>query len=148
MSLIRLGQKSLWADTEARRFPTRIFPSSRLASAGSRDRQLSVRAVCFIALFKFFAGANGFWVGHAVQRQDSIQMINFVLKQLGEIPLFSSLNLMELSLKILILDRDVAVPFDPHENGQKAEASIPNDNSFRTTLDDFRIDKRPRCFAR
>ena len=60
---------------------------------------------------------------------------------------FSSLNLVQLPLQVLILHGDVAVALDLHEDRQKAEAGIPHDDTFVAAFDDFRIHQGPWIFA-
>ena len=51
-----------------------------------------------ISLLEFFFRANGPQIRHAVNAEDSVQMIDFMLKQFREIPQFAGLNLVRLAL--------------------------------------------------
>src|SRR6266849_800304 len=121
------------------------FPAARFVLSSFA---CSVRACRAISLFKFFFRAHRPQILDSVDTEDSIQMIDFVLEQLGKISHFASLNLARLALQILILHGDVAIPFNLHEDRQKTEASIPNDDAFVAAFDDFWIHERPRVLAR
>jgi hypothetical protein len=43
----------------------------------------------------------------------------------------------------LVAYGDFLIPFDLHKNCEKAQACVPHDDFFFTTLDDLRVDQRP-----
>src|SRR5215831_16803372 len=61
-------------------------------------RANSVRARRAMALLEFFFGANCFQVRDSIEAENSVQMIDFVLEQFGEISQLSGLNLVRVSL--------------------------------------------------
>jgi hypothetical protein len=75
-------------------------------------------------------------------------MIDFVLKQFGNVAKLSSPNLVRFPLQVLVLHSDFAVPLNLHKDGQETEAGIPHDDTFCAALDNFWIHEGPRVFAR
>src|SRR5262249_13063774 len=116
------------------------------APQSSRGRR--VGTVCAVTLLEFFPGADRLYIVDAVNAQDSVEMIDFVLQQFGEVAMLASLDLLPFTADVLIANGDVFVPFDLHENCKEAEASVPYDNLLRAAPDDLRIDERPRLGAR
>src|ERR1700746_161027 len=74
-------------------------------------------------------------------------MIDLVLQQLGKIVLFAGRDLGNVSIKLLIPHRDLAMPLNLHEDRKKTQASVPDNNLLFTTFDNFRINQRPRRSA-
>jgi len=105
-----------------------------------RDR---VWAGVAVTLFEFFAGADGFRIDDAVDGQDAVEVIDFVLQEFGEIAVVPGFELDRLAVEILIADGDLTVAFDLHEDREEAEASVPHNDSLFAALDDFRVDQRP-----
>ena len=107
-----------------------------------------IRAGIAIALLEFFFRAHGSQVGHAIDAENAIQMIDFVLEQLGKISHVSGANLVGCALQVLVTNGDVPVAPDLHEDGQETKTGVPHHDVLGTAFDDFRIDQRPRLFAR
>src|SRR3984957_16141433 len=103
-----------------------------------------VRTGIAMALFEFFAGADGSHVGHAIDGEDAVEVIDFVLQQFGEIVRFCGADLSRSAAQILITHGNVAMTLDLHEDRQEAEARVPADDFLGAAFNDFRIDERPR----
>ena len=101
-----------------------------------------------MAPLEFFFGADGLEVGDAVNAQNSVQVIDFVLEKLRQVAGFSGTDFMTCATEILIADRDFLVPLDLHENGEETEAGIPHDDFFVAALNDLRIDQWPGFITR
>ncbi|MFZ1158450.1 MAG: hypothetical protein WAO10_11765 [Candidatus Sulfotelmatobacter sp.] len=100
-----------------------------------------------MAGFEFFAGADGFYIGDAVDGEDAIEVIDFVLQEFGEVAVVSGAEFLRRTFDVLIADGDFAVAFDLHEDGEEAEAGIPDYDFFFAAFDDFRIDEGPGFFS-
>src|SRR5690349_7634334 len=122
--------------------PVLVFGVRLLACA------CSVRACSTISLLEFFLCADGFQVSDAVDAEDSVEMIDFVLKQFGKVAELSGLNFVCFPFQVLVLHSDFAVALDLHKDGQKAKTGIPHHDSLGAALDDSRIHEGPRAFAR
>src|SRR5579863_4078965 len=94
-------------------------------------------------LFEFFAGADAFCVDDAVDGEDAVKVVDFVLHEFGEVAVVSGLEFESVAGEILIADGDVAVAFDLHEDGEETQAGVPDDYFFCAALNDFGIDQRP-----
>src|SRR5580765_4848373 len=87
-----------------------------LRSERTNDERLTtndgfrVRTSLPIPLLKLFPSHNRLQVRHTINRQNAVQMINFMLQQLRKIPRSASLHLHGRSLERLILQRDLAMP--------------------------------------
>ena len=57
-------------------------------------------------------------------------MVDFVLQEFGEIAVVSRFDFKGFAFETLIADRDLAVAFDLHEDREKTQASVPDDNFF------------------
>ena len=67
-----------------------------------------------------------------------------MLQQLGKIALFAGLDLGNVSIQLLIPHRDLAMPLHLHEDREKTQACVPDNNLLFTAFDNFRINQRPR----
>jgi hypothetical protein len=115
------------------------------ASHSSLDRSWGnpIRARRAIALFEFFAGAEGFEVDDAVDGEDAIEVVDFVLQEFGEIAIIVGAEFLTFACQVLVTDGDRAVPLDLHEDRQEAEAGVPDNNLFFAAFDDFRVHQGP-----
>src|SRR5467141_1688030 len=101
-----------------------------------------------VSLLILLAGAHRFYVRDAIHGQDPIQVIDFVLQQLGQIALFIRVNFMLLTAQILIPHGDFTVPLDLHKNGKKTQTRIPHHYFFFAPFGDHRIHDWPGLLAR
>ena len=69
-----------------------------------------VRAHRAIALFELFAGAEGFEVGDAVDGEDAIEVVDFVLQEFGEIAIVAGAEFLAFACQVLVTGGDRAVP--------------------------------------
>src|SRR5437773_6602502 len=97
-------------------FPAAVFV---LSSFGR-----GVRACRAISLFKLFLRAHRSQIRDAINAKNSIQVIDFVLQQLGKVSQLSCLNLARLALQILLWHGDVPMAFHLHECGSIVEARM------------------------
>jgi hypothetical protein len=102
-----------------------------------------VRARPAIALFEFLAGAEGFDVGHAVDGEDAVEVVDLVLEEFGEIAFIAGAEFLMLTREVPIAYGDPAVPFDLHEYRQEAQTRVPDNNLLFAAFDDFGIHQRP-----
>src|SRR5579871_913010 len=96
-----------------------------------------------MALLEFFSCANRLDINYAIDRQDAIQMVDFMLQQFGKIAIFSGFDLEGLAAQILVAHGDFTVTFHLHKNREKTQAGVPYDDGFRAPVNDFGIDERP-----
>src|SRR6266704_637705 len=75
-----------------------------------------VRTGRAIALFELFSRAHRFHVCDAIDRQDAIEMVDLMLQEFGEIPLFTRMSFVRLPAQIRIPHGDFPMPLDRHEN--------------------------------
>lgn len=97
-----------------------------------------------ISLLELFSRDHRFDIDDAINGEDSIQVIDFVLQQFREKAIVSRAEFENLAAQVLITDGDFAVPLHLHKDRQETQASVPDDDLFRAALDDFRVDQRPR----
>src|SRR5258706_16000564 len=102
-----------------------------------------VRTALAIASFEFFAGAKSLDVGDAVNGEDAIEVVDFMLQEFRKIPVVASPEYVLHALQVPVAYRDFTIPFDLHKDREKAEACIPHDDLLSTAFDDLRIDERP-----
>src|SRR5258706_5461085 len=102
-----------------------------------------VRAALAIAFFEFFAGANSLDVGDAVNGEDAVEMIDFMLQEFRQAAVVAGPEYVLHALQVPVADRDFTIPFDLHKDREKAEACIPHDDLLSTEFDDLRVDERP-----
>src|SRR5271155_3652000 len=102
-----------------------------------------VRAALAIPLLELFAGAESPDVDDAVDREDAVEVVDFVLQKFGEVAVVPGTEFVVLALRILITHRDFAIAFDLHEDRKKAEAGVPDDDLLFAALENFRVDERP-----
>ncbi len=100
-----------------------------------------------MAGFEFFAGAKSLYVYDAVDGQDAVEVIDFVLQEFGEVAVVSGAEFVRRAFDVLITHGDFAVAFDLHEDGEEAEAGVPDYDFFFAAFDDFWIDEGPGLFA-
>jgi len=101
-----------------------------------------------VSLLKLFPRAHRPNIRYSIHRQNSIQMVNLVLQQFRQIPLFPCPYFLPLAAQILIAHNNLPVPLHLHENGQKAQATIPHHNLRFTPRGNLRIHQRPRLRPR
>ena len=75
-----------------------------------------IRTVLPVSLLKLLPSAQGTNIGNAIHGQNSIEMIDLVLQQLGQIPFCPSPQFVRFSCNILITDRHLAMPFYLHKD--------------------------------
>jgi hypothetical protein len=109
--------------------------------AGSGFR--CVWTVRSVTLLEFFPGTDGLNVCDSIDAQNSVQVIDFMLKQFGKVAIFTRAKLLPISIQVLIADGDFLMPFDLHENREKAQACVPDYDLFAAMLSDVRVDERP-----
>src|SRR5215472_12825211 len=102
-----------------------------------------VRACVSIPCLKFFARDDRLHIGHAVDGEDSVEMIDLVLQEFREIAIFPGFNLECVATLVLITDCDFAMALDLHENAKKTQAGVPHRNLLFAARDNFGIDERP-----
>jgi hypothetical protein len=100
-----------------------------------------------VAGFEFFAGAESLYVCDAVDGEDAVQVIDFVLQEFGEVAVVSRAEFVMRAGCVLITDGDFAVAFDLHEDAEEAEAAVPDYEFFFVAFDDFGIDEGPGLFS-
>jgi len=61
---------------------------------------------------KFLTCAQRFEIGHAVERKNSVKVVNFVLKKLRKVSFFISHEFVRYTIEILITHANPTVPFD------------------------------------
>src|SRR5258708_36602856 len=115
-------------------------PVARSAFYCSRDHRVWTRVA--VAFFEFFAGADGFEIDDSVDGQDPVEMIDFVLQEFGEIAVVAGVEGKNFAFEVLIMDRDLAVALDLHEDGEEAEAGIPARDFLLAAGDDFGSDQQ------
>src|SRR5579863_988694 len=119
---------------------------ARSAFYCSRDH--CVWAGVAVALFEFFFCADGFEIDNSIDGQNAVEMIDLMLQEIREIAVIAGVELERLAFGILIAHSDLAVAFDLHEDGEEAQAGVPDDDFLFAAIDDFRIDERPGFFSR
>src|ERR1700733_7103570 len=107
-----------------------------------------IRAALAISFFEFFAGAKRFEVDDAVDGQNAVEMVDFMLQEFGEIAIVPSTEFVGFPFHVLIAHSDFAIAFDLHKDREEAKAGVPNDDLLLAAFEDFRIDKRPRLLSR
>src|ERR1700682_1601532 len=97
-----------------------------------------------ISLFELLAGAETLHVNDAIDGEDAVEVIDFVLQEFGEIAIVSGVQFVPFGAQVLIADGDFTVPFDLHEDRQEAKAGVPDNDFLRAALDNFGIHQGPR----
>src|SRR5580658_9372412 len=107
----------------ARGQPRRLSPHedcrpsrSGVSSGIDCRRSHRIRASGAVAGFEFFAGAEGFNVDEAVDGQDAVEVVDFVLQEFREVAVVSGAEFVMLAVDSLIADGDFAIAFDLHED--------------------------------
>jgi len=77
----------------------------------------------------------------AVDREDSIEVVNLVLEQLGHVTL--ELDFVGVALGVLVADPDAPGPLYPDQQVGIGEAVIPDREIVAADLRDFGIDQHP-----
>src|SRR5580692_6145881 len=78
-----------------------------------------VRAGVPVMLFEFLAGADGFRIDDAVDGEDAVEVVDFMLQEFGEIAVVSGFKFESVAVEVLIADSDLAVAFDLHEDREE-----------------------------
>jgi len=82
-------------------------------------------------------------VRDAIDGKNSIEMIDLMLQQFREISFFIGANFVPPAFQILVAHGNAAVPGHLHENRQKAQASVPDNNFISAALNNLGIHERP-----
>ena len=77
----------------------------------------------------------------SVQGEDSVEMVDLVLEQLGPVTLEVGFEFV--ALHVLIPNSNPVRPLDPHDQAREGEAVVPDREVVGTDIDDFGIDERP-----
>src|ERR1700757_1096826 len=121
---------------------------SQIASALDGRWSHRVRTRIPISLLKLFSRTNGLHLHNAINRQNAVEMIDFMLQQLGEISVLTRVELKGLSLKVLIAQSDLPMAFHLHEYRQETQARVPHNDFLLAPLHDLRVDEWPRLRVR
>src|SRR5260370_18746205 len=120
-------------------------PSGRSAFDCSRS---SVWAGIAVALLEFFPSADSLKVDNAVDGENSVEVVDLVLQQLGEIMVITGIKFENFAVQVLITHADLTMAFDLHKDRKETQAGVPDDDFLFAAPDDFRIDDRPRLGVR
>src|SRR3954464_5606739 len=96
-----------------------------------------------VTLLEFLPRTDSLHIHDPIDGENPIEVINFVLQQFGKITVFSCLHLEHLTVHVLITHSYLAVTFNLHENGKKAQAGVPDYDFFFAPPDYLRVDQRP-----
>src|SRR5215467_12069265 len=115
------------------------------ALVSTRDRGLRdrIRARIPITFLELLPGADCLYIEHAIEGKNSVEVIDFVLQEFGKIAILPGLNLDRLAAQGLILHANFAMAFDLHEDGEKAQAGVPDDDLLPAARDDLGVYQRP-----
>src|SRR5262252_6325863 len=105
-----------------------------VGSVFDSNRNGGVRALIAISFFEFLTRTNRFHIGYAVDGENSIQMIDLVLQEFRQVAVVSGIERQSLAFEILIAHGDPSPPLNLHKDGEKAQASVPNDHSLLAGL--------------
>lgn len=84
-------------------------------------------------------GEAGFGVDDAVEAEDAVEMVEFVLEELGEIPF--GLDLVVVAMAIEVADANALVAIELNHEVGEAEAVVPHAEEFRAGPFDAGVDE-------